>query len=135
MPRIACRRVACFFAFAALTSTAFAGGYDANWSGKVTSLNAYSYFDQIFFSLDTMPSVPSGTCSNTSFAISAGDSSGSDAESRNRMYATLLAAFLAGQTVSVDTTTPVPVAQTVLSQRTEWAFRDGSGWGSSPVSR
>lgn len=92
---------ACCVALAAVMPRAFAAGYNANWSGKIVSLSAYSYSDQVFFSLDTMPTLPSGTCSNSSFAFTASDSSGSDAESRNRMYATLLAAYLSGQSVSI----------------------------------
>jgi len=101
MNRIGYIGAMCCVALAAVIPQAFAAGYNANWSGKVVSLSAYSYADQIYFLLDTMPSIPSGTCSNTSFAITTGDHSGSDLESRNRMYATLLAAFISGQSVSI----------------------------------
>ena len=93
-------RGAFFLVLSALTpcAIAFAGSYNANWSGTVTSLNTYSYNDQIIFSLSSMPSLPSGTCSTAAFAISTGDT---DAESRNRMYATLLSAYLTGQSITV----------------------------------
>jgi hypothetical protein len=96
MSRIAHARLAFFLAVAMLMPCAFAGSYNAIWSGTVTSVNAYTYNDQIIFSLNAMPSPPSGTCTNTAFAISTGDT---DAESRNRMYATLLGTFLTGRTI------------------------------------
>ncbi len=73
-------------------------GYNANWSGTVTGVSAYTYNDQILFSLNSMPNEPAGTCNSTAFMISAADS---DAESRSRIYATLMSAYLTGQPVSV----------------------------------
>jgi hypothetical protein len=75
-----------------------ANGYNANWTGIVTSISAYTYNDQIVFSLSSMPSEPAGTCSSAGFMITAADS---DAESRARIYATLISAYLTGQPVSV----------------------------------
>ena len=98
MPKIAYVRAIFFLALAGFVPCAFAAGYNANWSGTVVSLNAYSYNDQLTFTLSTMPSLPSGTCSTTAFAVVGSDT---DAESRDRIYATLLSAYLTGQTVSV----------------------------------
>lgn len=66
-------RATFFLALSALIPSAFAGSYNAKWSGTVTSLSTYSYNDQIIFALSTMPSLPSGTCNTTAFAISKGD--------------------------------------------------------------
>jgi hypothetical protein len=98
MSRISHLKVGFFLAVISGIPCAYSGGYNANWTGTVTGVSTYSYNDQIVFSLNSMPSQPPGTCITTFFAI---DINSTDTESRNRMYATLLSAFLTGQTISI----------------------------------